>query len=52
MKEERISRISGVNYINGLINEDPLKYDLSTFMNLIYALDHFQYLLNIQIHYQ
>jgi hypothetical protein len=26
MKEERISRISGVNYINGLTNEDPLKY--------------------------
>jgi hypothetical protein len=35
MKEERISRISGVNYINGLINEDPLKYDLSTFMNFL-----------------
>ena len=35
MKEERISRISGVNYINGLINEDPLKYDLSKFMNFL-----------------
>ena len=35
MKEERISRISGVNYINGLTNEDPLKYDLSKFMNFL-----------------
>lgn len=31
LKEERISRISGVNYIN----EDPLKYDLCKFMNFL-----------------
>ena len=35
MKEEIISRITGVNYINVLINEDPLKYDLSKFMNFL-----------------